>query len=369
MTVAAPAPGPSERIGRLLAQVASWMLPGAAGIEPVREPAEALRLIEHVEGERLLGPLLLAVDSGAVDLRERALDELVERHRQALTWSIHLESRLLEVRSWFASAGGIEHLVLKGPAVAHLDEVDPSLRSFADVDLLVAGRDLDRAVAVLTRHGATRPWAERRPGFDRRFTKSVTMTLPDGAELDLHRSLCDGAHGFRIPLDRLFAQPDAFDLGGEQVPALAPVHRLLHAAYHAVLGSPEPRLASLRDLAGYLSTEALGPEVVVPEVACWRGEAVLSTAVELVFDRFDLDLPAWRSWAQETDVPASEAAVRDRQRREGSAIGRAKVDALRELTGLCQRASYARALLWPTTAHLRSRGLTRQDHLRSALTH
>lgn len=348
----------------VLCQVAAWTLPGSGPIDTPSTEDAALALVERATQARLLGPLLLAVDSGTLVLTGKAVEVLVERHREAQMWCLRLEVRLLEVRSWFAEAGGVEHLVLKGSAVAHLDELDPSLRSFGDLDLLVAGADLDRAVEVLTARGATRPWAERRPGYDRRFAKSVTMTCPDGVELDLHRSLADGVHGFRIPLGRLFADPDFFDLGGDRVPALPPVHRLLHAAYHAVLGSPSPRLMSLRDLAGYLDRPSLGPELVVPEVKRWRGEAVLAPAVGLVVDTLGpVPLP-WQAWADSVAVDNAEAAVVDRQRREGSALGRGKLDALRELRTRRDRAAYALALAVPSSAHLRSRGLRRRDLLR-----
>lgn len=359
--VTGPGPSPYDPI---LCQVAGWTVPGSGPIHAPATAPDALALVQRATWARLLGPLLLAVDSGHLDLPVEAVEVLVDRHRDAQLGCLHLEVRLLEVRSWFADAGGIEHVVLKGSAIAHLDELDPSLRSFGDLDLLVAGADLDRAVEVLATRGATRRWAERRPGYDRRFAKSVTMTCPDGVELDLHRSLADGVHGFRIPLGRLFAEPDSFELGGDDVPALAPVHRMLHSAYHAVLGSPSPRLMSLRDVAGYLARPSLGPEVVVPEVKRWRGEAVLAPAVGLVAATLGTVPPPWQAWADSVATDKAEAAVVDRQRREGSALGRGKLDALRELSTPRARAAYALALAVPSSEHLRSRGLRRRDLLR-----
>ena len=49
------------------------------------------------------------------------------------------------------------------------------------------------------------------------------------------------------------------------MPSLALVHRVLHAAYHAVLGSPEPKLMSLRDLARYLASDSISMEELVAE--------------------------------------------------------------------------------------------------------
>lgn len=211
-------------------------------------------------------------------------------------------------------------------------------------------------MAALERDGSTRPWAERRPGFDRRFAKSVTLTHPQGIELDLHRSLCDGAHGFRIPLDRLFADQESFALGGHGFAALSAPHRLLHAAYHAVLGSPVPRLMSLRDLGGYLTRSDLRVYDVVAEAGRWRGEAVLAVAVHETLDTLGIDAPAWQLWAEGVRVDAREQAIVDRQRVEGSTPGRAKLDGLVELAP-AERLAYLFALAVPSAAHLRSRDL------------
>ena len=158
-----------------LQAIAAWGLPGASGIElppESDEPGFAGRL----QQTRLTGPLLAAAASGDVELSPELEADLVERQHGALLWCIQLEVRLLEVREAFDAAGGVEHLVIKGPAIAHLDALDPSVRTFADVDLLVAAHDIDRAVAVLTAMGGTLPWAERRNGFDRRLNK-VKQTL------------------------------------------------------------------------------------------------------------------------------------------------------------------------------------------------
>jgi hypothetical protein len=327
-------------------------------------PAEVDLLVERATTLRLLGPLLLVVDAGALTLPEPAVERIVARHEESLLWCLRLESRLLEIGSWFA-ARGIDHLVVKGPAVAHLDDVDPSLRSFADLDLLVPGPDVGGAVATLLDRGATRPYLERRPGFDRRFVKSVTVTFPDGIEVDLHRSLCDGTHGFRIPLDRLFDRAVTFPLGGTEVRTLDRTHRALHAAYHGVLGSAVPPLRTVRDLGAYVTSPDLPPEVLAAEAEVWRGEAVLVEAVRTVFTTLRVDAPGWGDWLDRVAVDRREADIIARQRVESGSFGRAKLTALREL-GWRDRVAYATAVAVPTTAHLRSRGIRRTDVVRTA---
>lgn len=337
------------------------MCPGAPRLASPNNAAEALELVDLATDTRLLGPLMFAVDLGQLDLPHEAVQLLVERHRAAQLWCLHLEARLLEICEWFAAAGGIEFLVLKGSAVAHLDEVVPELRSFADIDILVVDHQIDRAVTTLSQHGATRPWAEVRPRYDRRYAKSVTMTCPDGVEVDVHRALCDGVHGLRIPVDRLFAQSESLTLGRMSLTVLSPVHRALHGAYHAILGSPLPSLVSLRDLAGYLSDPSLSPEIVVPEAARWGGEAVLAAAVRTTVAELNIDPPQWREWAERTGTPRRERRIIERQRIGGSGFGLARVDMLAEMSGMRERAGFLAAVVWPSSAHLRSRGLRRRD--------
>lgn len=71
--------------------------------------------------------------------------------------------------------------------------------------------------------------------MDRRFTKSVTLvgvehaqadTPPaEAVEIDVHRTLCDGVFGTRIPLDHLHATTVVLELGGIELRALGPTQR------------------------------------------------------------------------------------------------------------------------------------------------
>lgn len=356
---------PRPSLDHVLRAVSVHHLPGAPRIPDLSaaqpHPVDPQELVRRAEGEKLLGSLQAAVTSGLLELPSDALDLLAQRHRATMAWCLRIEARLVETERWFREEGGVEHLVIKGSAIAHLDEPDPSMRSFADADLLVAGRDIDRAVAALARHGATRPWPQRRRGFDRRFAKSVTMTSNGGIEIDLHRTLCDGVFGVRMPLDELFDRAECFTLGGEQMGALSRPHRLLHAAYHAVLGSSAPALYSLRDLAGYLSSPELAPGAIVPVVQRWRGEAVLAAAVRATLGELQFDAGDWPGWLADVRVDPDERELVRRQRTEGSSIGPAKLDMWRELPGVRLKAAYARAVLWPSSAHLSSRGLTRRQ--------
>ena len=121
---------PVDATEAALRAIAGWGLPGAPGIELPPDSDQA-GFAGRLQQTRLIGPLLAAAASGDVELSPELEADLVERQHGALLWCIQLEVRLLEVRDAFDAAGGIEHLVIKGPAIAHLDALDPSVRTFA----------------------------------------------------------------------------------------------------------------------------------------------------------------------------------------------------------------------------------------------
>lgn len=336
--------------------------PGApVSVEPVDDQDD---LLVAADQQRLTGPLLWCAARGIVELDHAHVERLGELHVGALADALRIESRLWSILGWLEPLS-VSPLVIKGPAVAHLDEIDPALRCFGDLDLLARPDELATVLGVLGSHGAVRPFAERRPGFDRRFAKSVTVTFPDGIEIDVHRTICDGVHGVRVPVDRLHADPETFQLGGRTVGAPDLTVRALHAAYHAVLGSPSPRLLSQRDLLGHLGrAEAEGGiDELADEAERWRGTAVLAQAVRETIDLPAVDLPGWRHWLGRTPIPAAEEAIVAAQRRDGSSFGRSRLTAARELPTARLRAAYLLAATVPGTRHLRSRGRSRLDAL------
>lgn len=174
----------------------------------------------------------------------------------------------------------LDHRVLKGTAVAHLDYADPALRSFIDIDVLVRAEEFDRTVHVLSDAGSDRTLMEPRPGFDRRFDKGATLVGAAGYELDLHRTFVLGPWGQQIELEDLWNDGgQEFILAGRHVRALARDTRFMHACYHAALGDWPLRLASLRDVAEMLLGIGGDAAPVTALAARWRAEAVVASAI------------------------------------------------------------------------------------------
>lgn len=292
-------------VDRLLASVVLASLSpsatvGVAGPSPGPErplPGQAAALVAAAVSNRVTGLVWDAVQHERLVLPENERDRLERHHRRALTVCLRLDDHLLGIGDALVERG-VEFLVLKGSAVAHLDYREPELRIFGDVDLLVRPEQFDEAVAAITSTGVERRFPEIRPRFDQRFAKGVEFYSDSVPAVDLHRTFVMGPFGLRLSIDDLWATSDTFHLAGVPFGALDRDVRFLHACYHAALGDASPRWAQLADIVQLLRRP--GDPVDVGRcrelAAAWGGESVVARAVRLAWDRFGLaedDLSAW----------------------------------------------------------------------------
>ncbi len=92
---------------------------------------------------------------------------------------------------------------------------------------------------------------------------------------------------------------------------------------------------------------------------------MLAQAVRETFATLQFEAPEWERWLADVVVDPREAAIVAAQRAESGSFGMAKVAALRELAWR-DRVAYGVAVVFPTSAHLRSRGIRRGDLVRTA---
>ncbi|MCU0268915.1 MAG: nucleotidyltransferase family protein [Acidimicrobiales bacterium] len=262
--------------------IAAWGLPGVQ----LRAPGDPLepgewRVLERVVADQRLEGLLGAavVDGGWPATDEQAEAALDLTHRAATLWLL-LERELLAVTAELEQLGA-PFRVLKGPAVAHLDYPDPSWRGFGDLDVLVPGRALEHLRDRWLAAGAVRAYPEPRSGFDRRFTKSVSLRRTTGWDVDLHRSLAPGPFGLALPVDELFDTAEHFELCDRTLPALDRVGRFLHACFHASLGQAGWRLPAVRDVAQLAPRDPLEQVETLRRAQRWDAVAVVAAAVSL----------------------------------------------------------------------------------------
>jgi hypothetical protein len=347
-------------ISAIVSAVAAQGLTATATMLP-REPLdedEWSTLISHVRSERLEGHLARAVTDGSLPTWADQAEEASALHIRAMGLALTLESTLLAAADELEAAK-IDFRVLKGPASAHLDYPDPSLRAFGDVDLLVRGEQFDAAVRVLTSGGFRRRTPEPRPGFDRRFGKGAVLVDPDGYEIDLHRTFAAGPFGISVDLDSVWRRAVPFAIGGHGLRALGTEERFLNACYHVVLGDVPPKLSPQRDIAQMLQARSLDFERIRALSVAWRGEVVVARALCLVWTTFELgDANAVSAWAKGYQPTRRELRALAACTGEHSSYVTKSLAGLRAVRGVRRKAAYLWALAVPTRRYLRERGTT-----------
>lgn len=352
--------------------VARYGLPGAPDGLPDRPLDDVAfgELLAHVRDGRIPALLGRAAADGAFPLTPAQGEDLDALRAAAGALVAVLEETVCDLTTTLADAG-VETRVLKGPALAHLDYPDASWRTYGDVDLLVRGRDLDRAVAVLRDAGYERRLPELRPGFDCRFAKGVPLTnaRARALEVDLHRAFADGPFGATSRPDDLFAGSQPFELRDRVVRALTPAARLLHACFHVAL-SAHVRLSSVRDLAQLALVTRPDPDAVLSRARKWRAEPVVARGITLAWRVLGLDTEpendALVRWARSQAV--NERALRALAASIGPEAGwPAKAVATVRALPTPDRLPYLQALLWPAPDFLDARGVTRRERWKHAV--
>ena len=304
--------------------------------------------------QRLTGLAVAALEAGALALADADAEQLLERHRAAMTVALQLERRLLEVTPGLEEAG-IEVLVLKGPAVARAFYPDPSWRSFGDLDLLVRTSDWQAACVALATAGFRRRLPEPRRGFDERFGKAATHVGADGVQIDLHRTLVLGPFGLWLEPDRLFEGTRELSIGGRVFRRLDDTRAFLHACMHAALGSRNVRLVPLRDVAQIAAVGDVDWSELDRLADRWRLRAVVRRALEEARAVLGVEPPASARPLLEAPIDprerrALDAYLTDRRSRGGTARS-----TLRAIPGLGAKAAYLRALVIPDREFVRAR--------------
>ena len=324
--------------------------------EPVElSLAEVEAMCTTAAHEGLAALLGAAREAGRVRMDEAAASVVSAAWAERMAWCVRLDGVLLDVVARLAGAG-IDTRVLKGVAIATLDEPDPSWRSYGDIDILVPDGHFLAAVDVLAAAG----WHPAVPPVSRRwsaeYAKSITLVDGSGVQLDLHRLLAVGVLGEQAPMAELFAEGTPFTVGGVALTGLAPVHRFLHACYHAALGGVAGT-RHRRDV--LLLAHSVAPAAV--EARCTHGWSAAAVAHALRWAGASGGLPPdWQQWLATRAIdPADRARLAASQ-----GTFRAKAGArARNVGGPVARVRYLAALVWPSRAHLVARGRSRRQHL------
>ncbi len=334
--------------------IAAFGVPGSVAGERAVASNAWPATMAWLGSQRLTGLGVAALEAGALALAEADADQLLERHRGAMTVALQLERRLLEVTPSLQDAG-IEFLVLKGPAVARAFYPDPSWRSFGDLDLLVSTADWQAACIALATAGFRRRLPEPRRGFDERFGKAATHIGPDGVQIDLHRTLVLGPFGLWMEPEGLFEGTTELSIGGRAFRRLDDTRAFLHACMHAVLGSRRVRLVPLRDVAQIAAIGDVDWAELDVLADRWRLRAVVRRSLEEARTVLGVEPPPLAHSIIQAKIDpreqrALDAYLTDRRSRGGTARS-----TLRAIPGLGAKAAYVRALVLPDREFVKAR--------------
>ena len=349
-----------DPVDAILRAVAAWGLPTTLTLpdEPLDGTAFAA-VLAGAEQHRILGFLGDAVRDGAFPVTEEQWTQVEERWSSWLAHALRVERLLLRAADAL-DAAGIDFRVLKGVALAHLRYDDPALRVFGDVDLLVRSADFTRAANVLiTALKGQRALPELRPGFDERFGKEILVRV--GAfEVDVHRTLVDGAYGLRVDLPDLFTDPQPFTVGERTLLGVGPEAAFLHACFAAALGDWPPRLVPQRDIA-QIALGRLDVDAALAMATRWRASAVVGSAVTAAWDGLGLDAThRLAAWARSSEPSRRDGLLLRSYRGSGRGYSRT-LASLAVLRGVGPRAAYAIGVGSPSKEYLAARGLRRSD--------
>jgi Uncharacterised nucleotidyltransferase len=354
--------------GDALAACAAYGLPTSKWLPPGPLARDVFTsLVAEAEHHRVLGFLGEAVRGGALAVDPDQHVDLEEKLERWLAHALRVEALLLSTIEELERAG-IDHRVFKGVALANTVYEDPSLRVFADIDVLVPSSDFAVAASLLAAAlGTHRSVPELRPGFDARFGREAMLRSDAGLELDVHRTFVDGAYGLTVELDDLFVNPRTFALGGRDVATLPPVHQLLSSCYSAALGDWPARLASQRDVVQLLHVDAPSTDDVLALARRWRAEPVVACAIAQSWAALEPQFaPPLVEWARNYVPGAFDRILLASYR--GPARGlTTQAAGVLVVPGAGLKLAYLRAITTPQRGYLQERGLTAGDRWRRGL--
>lgn len=232
-------------------------------------------------------------------------------------------------------------LVIKGPTLAEPVHGDPTLRGYADLDIVVPAASLRSAITALTAAGAellARNWTL----LLAEMKGELSLVLPSGTELDLHWHLLndqDRRASFPIRMAELFERSGTVQVGGLEVPTLDPADTVVYVALHSVLSGAD-RLIWLKDVERLLERGIAPLDAIEDRARRWNAELALAAVLDRVDATIGLPpagaalvstLPRHRVWTA-VSRPAWRAHPVEREDGSGS-LGRLVARSVRATQG------------------------------------
>jgi putative nucleotidyltransferase-like protein len=273
----------------------------ASGREHDDPPGE----VEAVVGAGRVGPLLQLARYHRMlpfvhrDLRrvagvDRRTLQALDRHE--ITQTANQMRIVTDLAGFAASIAplGIPWITFKGPVAAQRLYGRPELRTYRDLDVLVARPDFRRTIAFLERSGVEvidRNWTL----ISREHRGQLHVTLALGTVVDLHWHLLNRGvvrEAFTVDMDGVFARARTVSVSGVRVQTLNAADTLVHLGLHAALAGGD-RLIWLKDIERAIAVEEPDWDEVVERALAWRAGAALAVMLRRAARVLEARVPVW----------------------------------------------------------------------------
>ena len=188
----------------------------------------------------------------------------------------------------------IPWITFKGPVAAQLLYGRPELRTYRDLDVLVARSDFRRTVEFLERSGVEvvdRNWTL----ISREHRGQLHATLALGTVVDLHWHLLNRGvvrDAFTVDIDAVVDRARAVSISGVDVRTPDPADTLVHLDLHAAMAGGD-RLIWLKDLERAIAVDRPDWDEVVERALAWHAGAALAVMLRRAATVLDARVPVW----------------------------------------------------------------------------
>jgi hypothetical protein len=260
-----------------------------------RPPEEAARLLPFVDQDRLLELADRHRVSGAVwlsvgqlpGLRPEVRDRLRAAHRSTIMKQLLIEAELQAVK---AALHDVPWLVVKGPALTCGYYQHPELRSYADLDVLVAPDRLTGALERLERAGYVlldRNWTL----LAQRLSGELHLLSQHGVLVDLHWDLFNDRatrDSYGMVTSTFFGRSRPLHVGDVDARTLDDLDTVVHTAVHAARSGGD-RLVWMKDLEQLVLARRFTWDQLAARSAEHRAQLAVSVMLNRM--RVTLDVP------------------------------------------------------------------------------
>lgn len=265
----------------------------AAGRSPARVPTHE-GLADLAEEHKMQGLVMSALDSREDDASNNLRKDLASIDAQTWARHIFLASELARATSSLTESG-IDHYLIKGPAVENRFYDRTGERPFGDLDVvLLPPFPIVDALDVLG--DTARDPAVVQHMADHGWIQSADLTLPSGALIDLHFDPLK--LGFQSRFSRsVRSHLESMTIDGATIETLDPTASLVVALLH-LNRNRFRQLSGFADVARILSRSQIDWDVFAGLVHADGLEVLINGSLRAVVDELDLDedmIVGWNS--------------------------------------------------------------------------